>query len=154
MGIKFPTGNFIIKKRAPDSGCAFFVKIFRGTASVPLTVLGSFSIGIERWVDKPRLTGENNESKGRIASAWEVDERTIKRDVEFLRDRLMLPIEYDRQRRGYCYKEPTWGIPAVFIREKELPALQLAIEQSTELPMRDVLSQFFVRLLKVMRDQT
>ncbi len=32
---------------------------------------------------------------------FEVNRRTIMRDIEFLRDRLLAPLEYDRGRRGY-----------------------------------------------------
>lgn len=35
----------------------------------------------------------------------EVSRRTIMRDIEFLRDRLLAPLEYDRVRRGYFLTE-------------------------------------------------
>lgn len=85
-----------------------------------------------------------------LATEWEVDERTIKRDVEFMRDRMQAPIEYDRKRRGYYYSEPTWGMPAVSIREGELVALLLArqaLEQYDDLPLGTLLNHFYEQVL-------
>lgn len=85
-----------------------------------------------------------------LATEWEVDERTIKRDVEFMRDRMQSPIEYDRKRRGYYYSEPTWGMPAVSMREGELVALLLArqaLEQYGDLPLGTLLNHFYEQVL-------
>jgi len=38
-----------------------------------------------------------------VVDAFEVCDRQVKRDIEYLRDRLFAPIEYDRLRRGYVY---------------------------------------------------
>ncbi len=85
-----------------------------------------------------------------LAAEWEVDERTIKRDVEFMRDRLQAPIEYDRKRQGYFYKEPTWSFPAISMREGELTALLLArhaLAQYHDLPLGKMLNHFFEQVL-------
>jgi predicted DNA-binding transcriptional regulator YafY len=50
--------------------------------------------------------------------------------LAFLRGSLKAPLEYSRARRGYFYADPTYGLPAVFLREGELLALILA-EQVT-----------------------
>ena len=86
-----------------------------------------------------------------LAADWEVDERTIKRDVEFMRDRLGAPIAYDRTKRGYFYTEALWGMPAVSLREGELFALLLArhaLEQYHELPLGGLLSRFYEQVLE------
>lgn len=41
-----------------------------------------------------------------------ISERTIARDIEFLRDRLEAPLEFDGDRRGYFYTGP-WELPSV-----------------------------------------
>ena len=41
-----------------------------------------------------------------------ISERTIGRDIEFLRDRLEAPLEYDLNRKGYYYSKP-WDLPTV-----------------------------------------
>ncbi len=38
-----------------------------------------------------------------IADEFQVCDRQVKRDIEYLRDRLGAPLEYDRTRRGYVY---------------------------------------------------
>jgi len=85
-----------------------------------------------------------------LAAEWEVDERTIKRDIEFMKDRLDAPIEYDRKRRGYFYTEDTWSFPAISMREGELLALLLArhsLEQYRDLPMGKMLNHFLEQVL-------
>lgn len=92
-----------------------------------------------------------------LAADWEVDERTIKRDVEFMRDRLGAPIGYDRQKRGYFYTEAMWGMPAVSLREGELFALLLArhaLEQYHELPLGGLLSRFYEQVLETVSGHT
>ncbi len=105
----------------------------------------------ERHVDMDRRIRDGKyPSVQELASDWEVDERTIKRDVEFMRDRLQAPIEYDRTRRGYYYTEPTWGLPAISLHESELVALLLArqaLEQYNGLPLGDMLNHFYEQVL-------
>lgn len=42
-----------------------------------------------------------------------ISERTVARDVEYLRDRLRAPLEYDPDRKGYYYSKE-WILPSVF----------------------------------------
>ena len=46
--------------------------------------------------------------------------RTIKRDIEFLRDRYGAPIEYCKIRKGYYYTDPTFMIQNVLLTEGDL----------------------------------
>ncbi len=59
----------------------------------------------------------------RLAELLEVTERTIKRDVRMMRDRMNAPIKYDRQRRGYYYGQLGWEPSPVQISEGELLAI-------------------------------
>jgi len=52
--------------------------------------------------------------------------RTIFRDIEFMRDRFLLPIEYDKQRRGFYYSSPVEHFPGVTVSESELFAILVA----------------------------
>jgi predicted DNA-binding transcriptional regulator YafY len=56
----------------------------------------------------------------------EVTTKTVYRDLEFMRDRLGLPIEFDRLRKGYGYKEEVSAFPTLQITEGELFALVVA----------------------------
>ena len=106
----------------------------------------------ERQLDIDRkIRAKHYPSIPELAAVWEVGERTIKRDIEFMRDRLHAPIEYDRKRGGYFYSEPTWGIPAVFMREEELIALmlaRLALEQYRDLPFGEIFGRLCDKILE------
>ena len=61
-----------------------------------------------------------------LAREIEVATKTIHRDIEFMRDRLGLPIEYDSHRNGYFYTEAVSAFPTMQITEGELFALVVA----------------------------
>lgn len=61
-----------------------------------------------------------------LALELEVSTKSIKRDIEFMRDRLELPIEYDSRRWGYFYTEEVGAFPTLQITEGELFALLVA----------------------------
>ena len=47
----------------------------------------------------------------KLAREIEVATKTIHRDIEFMRDRLNLPIEFDSQHNGYFYTEEVSAFP-------------------------------------------
>ena len=61
-----------------------------------------------------------------LAAEVEVAAKTIHRDIEFMRDRLGLPIAYDGTRLGYYYTAEVSGFPNIQITEGELFALLIA----------------------------
>jgi predicted DNA-binding transcriptional regulator YafY len=61
-----------------------------------------------------------------LAREIEVATKTIHRDIEFMRDRLGLPVEYDSARIGYFYTEEVSAFPNIQITEGELFALIVA----------------------------
>jgi proteasome accessory factor B len=62
----------------------------------------------------------------RLAETLEVSTKSVHRDLEFMRDRLQLPLEYDSRRYGYHYTEEVSSFPALQITEGELFALLVA----------------------------
>jgi len=56
----------------------------------------------------------------------EVSQKTVQRDIEYLRDYHGAPLEYDRFKKGYYYKDKNWFLPAFNMSENELRALLLA----------------------------
>jgi hypothetical protein len=46
-----------------------------------------------------------------MGEEFEVSAKTVQRDVNFMRDRVGLPIEYDRRRFGFHYTRPVRGLP-------------------------------------------
>jgi predicted DNA-binding transcriptional regulator YafY len=61
-----------------------------------------------------------------LARELEVSTKSIQRDIEFMRDRLALPIAYDGSRFGYHYTGEVASFPAMHITEGELVALVIA----------------------------
>jgi proteasome accessory factor B len=61
-----------------------------------------------------------------LARELEVSTKSIQRDIEFMRDRLELPIEYHPQRFGYHYTGEVTSFPTMHITEGELVALVIA----------------------------
>jgi predicted DNA-binding transcriptional regulator YafY len=49
----------------------------------------------------------------KIAEEFEVSAKTVQRDVNFMRDQLGLPIEYEKVRFGFYYSRPVPGFPSI-----------------------------------------
>ena len=84
-----------------------------------------------------------------LAEEFEVSTRTAKRDVDFMRCRLNLPLEYDARRNGYYYAEPVEHLPAISITEREMFAMlvaQKAITQYQGTPFHEPLQTAFRKL--------
>jgi len=61
-----------------------------------------------------------------LAREIEVTTKTIHRDLEFMRDRLNLPLAFDRARNGYHYTAEVSAFPTMQITEGEIFALVVA----------------------------
>lgn len=61
-----------------------------------------------------------------LARELEVSTKSIQRDLEFMRDRLNLPLAYNGSRFGYYYTEEVSSFPTLHITEGELAALVIA----------------------------
>jgi predicted DNA-binding transcriptional regulator YafY len=62
----------------------------------------------------------------KLAREVEVSTKTIHRDIEFMRDRLNLPIEFNKARNGYFYDGEVSAFPTMQITEGEIFALVVA----------------------------
>jgi len=67
-----------------------------------------------------------------LAGEFEISTRTAKRDVDFMKCRLNLPIEYDVRRNGYYYSRPVEHLPVISITEGEMFALLVAQKAITQ----------------------
>ncbi|HXC99101.1 MAG TPA: WYL domain-containing protein [Verrucomicrobiae bacterium] len=68
----------------------------------------------------------NHPNATKLAQEMEVSAKSIHRDLEFMRDRLDLPLEYDAAHGGYHYTEAVSAFPTLQITEGELFALLVA----------------------------
>ena len=53
----------------------------------------------------------------KIAEEFEVSGKTVQRDINFMRDQMGLPIDYDKGRFGFHYTRPVTGFPAMALAE-------------------------------------
>lgn len=94
-----------------------------------------------------------------LAEALEVNAKTIQRDLDFMRDRLGLPIAYDAATRGFRYSRPVAQFPPATtqkITEGELIALAVArqaLGQYRGTPFERPLRAAFAKLTAGLRDQ-
>jgi proteasome accessory factor B len=61
-----------------------------------------------------------------LAAELEVSTKTVQRDLDFMRDRMGLPLVFDHGLNGYRYTEPVDAFPTLQITEGELFALLVA----------------------------
>jgi proteasome accessory factor B len=61
-----------------------------------------------------------------LSRELEVSVKTVQRDIEFMRDRLNLPVEFDCVRNGYRYTSEVESFPTLQITEGELVAMMVA----------------------------
>lgn len=61
-----------------------------------------------------------------LARRFEMSPKTAQRDIEFMRDRLKCPLEYDRTRKGYFYTSGSFSLPLTYLSTDELSSILLA----------------------------
>jgi len=92
-----------------------------------------------------------------FAREWEVNEKTIQRDVEFLRDSRGAPIEYDAKRKGFVYTDPAWRLTPLELSEGELLQLVIAERMAAEhrgAPIAATLQGLFEKLRAALPEKT
>ena len=72
-----------------------------------------------------RLKGDRFPNCSQLALALECATKTVQRDIDFMRDRLDLPIEFDFRHNGFRYTSPVENFPTVQVTEQELIALSV-----------------------------
>src|SRR5947199_6770712 len=85
----------------------------------------------------------------------EVSTKSIHRDLEFMRDRLKLPLEYDGSRYGYYYTQQVSSFPTLQITEGELFALlvaEKALQQYRGTPFEEPLVSAFKKMAASLPD--
>ena len=91
-----------------------------------------------------------------LARQFEVSYKTVQRDIDFMRDQLGLPIEYDASRQGFFYTEEVTEFPSVQVSEGELIALfvaQKSLAQYQGTSFEKPLAAAFRKLTEGLRDE-
>ena len=87
---------------------------------------------------------------------YEVTQKTIQRDIDFLRDSMDAPIEFDRHKNGFYYKDSTWFLPSIVLSEGELMALLLAskaLEQYQGTPVAREIKNVFQKISELLPEK-
>jgi predicted DNA-binding transcriptional regulator YafY len=90
-----------------------------------------------------------------IAEELEVSERTIRRDIEYLRHQLHAPIEFDSHRNGYHYTNPKFRLNFLQLTEGELFSLFVAeqvLRQYRDTPYGAELENAFSKITAALTD--
>jgi len=92
----------------------------------------------------------------KLALELEVSAKTIQRDIDFMRDRLGLPIEYDQNQFGFYYTEPVASFPNIEVSQGEIMALfvaRKALEQYRGTSFERSLRTAFEKISDSLRDK-
>lgn len=84
------------------------------------------------WFDKKSRSG-GYPNATTLAERFEVSRKTAQRDIEFMRDRINAPLEYDSCKKGYFYKDASFILPSIFLSTAELSSLLLAKKVLSEI---------------------
>ncbi len=91
-----------------------------------------------------------------LAREFEVSDKTIRRDLEYMRDQLGLPVQYAGEKRGFYYDGEVANFPMVQITEGELLALLVARQAVVAYegtPYAHLLSVAFSKLQAALKDK-
>jgi len=91
-----------------------------------------------------------------LGREFEVSYKTIQRDLDFMRDRLNLPIAYDATKYTFRYTEPVEAFPLLQVSEGEILALfvaQKVLAQYRGTPFEKTLSSAFQKLTGALKEE-
>ena len=103
-----------------------------------------------------RLKRDRFPNCSQLALDLEVATKTVQRDIDFMRDRMDLPIEFDFRRNGFHYTARVDNFPTVQVTEQELIALfiaEKALAQYKGTPFEKPLHAAFQKLTAGLTDR-
>jgi predicted DNA-binding transcriptional regulator YafY len=92
-----------------------------------------------------------------LAREIEVSKKTIARDIEFMRDQLRVPIQFDKRENGYYYTEPNYFLPAIQLKESDILALiinERILRQYENTPYYEAIKSAIEKLLQYLPNDT
>lgn len=91
-----------------------------------------------------------------FAATYECSQKTVQRDIDYLKDQLGAPLAYDRGKQGYYYTASSWFLPSLNLSEGDLLALLVgskALEQYRGTPMAAQVERVFAKLAGMLPDK-
>ena len=111
---------------------------------------------MERMLELDRAIRAGEYPNARIiADRLQVAPRTVQRDFEFLKERLLAPLVFVRGRNGYAYSDAGYRLPSVLLTEGELVAILIAeraLRQFRGTPFAPDLERAFGKIQFGLRD--
>lgn len=77
------------------------------------------------WFDN-EARRERYPNASKLADRFEIATKSAQRSIDYFRDRLQAPLEYESSRKGYYYTDPTFQLPVIRISEEEILALLIS----------------------------
>jgi predicted DNA-binding transcriptional regulator YafY len=106
------------------------------------------------FIDREIASGKYPNTRT-LAKTYETGTATISRDIEFMRDMMNAPIEYDYTRKGYYYTEKTFRLPAAFANAEDMLALGMTktlLSLYKDTPVYDVTRQLMESITAPLTD--
>lgn len=99
------------------------------------------------------ISGGGFPGREQLAAEIEVTVKTIQRDIDFMRDRMNVPIVYVRERHGYGFSAPVSTFPFVDLTEGEIVSVfvaQKALTAHRGTPFEQPLRSAYAKLISSM----
>jgi len=61
-----------------------------------------------------------------LAEQFEISSKTAQRSIDFMRDRIGAPLEYDQRHKGYRYRDNSFSLPSFHVSQEEMVSVLLA----------------------------
>lgn len=84
-----------------------------------------------------------------LTERFEISPRTAQRDLDFIRDRLGAPLEYDHGRKGYYYTDDSYELPSVWYSEESVISFALAVRLASTIPDTRIKNELYDFIAKV-----
>ena len=118
--------------------------------SIPKTMLNRIY-----FIDKEIASGKYPNTRT-LAETYETSIPTISRDIEYMKDIMKAPIEYDFTRKGYYYSDKTFRLPAAIASAEDMLAIGMAknlLSLYKNTPMYDTALQFMESITSPLGDK-
>ena len=109
-------------------------------------------------IDKAIRTAMENGKKintSNLSKLTGMNSRTILRDIEYMRDVMKVPIEYDASKKSFYYTQENYYLKAVPLTEGELFSIALfdqLLEQYRNTPLEEALKNIFTKIVQSLPD--
>jgi predicted DNA-binding transcriptional regulator YafY len=77
------------------------------------------------WFDN-QIRAEKFPNATKLSEEFGVVKKTAQRAIDYMRDRLYAPLEYDQIQRGYFYSDNSFELPSLQVSQEELLSILLA----------------------------